>query len=132
MSSISATVNGHSVQLTALPAWSQTNAYLLWQVYQQVLAVNARFPLNGISIVRVPSSVPSHFHMTIDGAANGDWVMHAVFNDPVNPLFGVEESHHTAWTWGQVEMTRELRSAMMQLLIENPDLIDSFIITLTP
>lgn len=118
------TVNGHPIEFSKLPAWGQSNSYLLWMLYREVVSVHARYPLNVVSIHRVPGSRPVRFDAFIDVATNGDWVMRLVMDDPLNPKFSIEESHQAAWSWGLVEATRGLRSAIVELLVANPDLID--------
>ena len=131
MSSIVGTVNGHSVEWTKMPAWSQDNSYLLYQVYREVIAVNARFPLAKVTIDRV-STNPPHYHALIDVLTNGDWTMHIILDDPLNPKFGIEETAHTTWRWNLVEATRGLRSSIVELLIANPSMIDSCSLVIVP
>lgn len=129
---INGMVNGHPVELSRLPSWSQDNSYLLWVLYREILSVHARYPLNQVTITREVGSSPPHFHALIDLATNGDWTIHLLMDDALNPLFGVEESHHTAWRWSQVEATRGLRSAIVELLVSNPTLIDTCSFVITP
>ena len=126
----STVINGHAVSWTKSPAWSDHNAYLLWMLYREALKVHAVYPLISVTIVRDPGS-PPYYRSKIDVAANGDWTLHIKFDDLLNPRFGVEETSFTAWPWRQVEATRNLRSAIVELLMADTTLIDNLVITFT-
>ena len=129
MATITGTINGHSVNLTQLPAWSKDNSYLLWMLYREILAVHARYPIGSVTITKEGSS-PPHYHAIIDMLENGDWTLNFMFDDLLNPKFGIFESSYVTWRWNQVEASRGLRSAIANLLIANPSMIDSLVITI--
>ena len=126
-----ALANGFPVDFSGEPSgWSSYPSF--WDLYWSVRSVNAAYPLNQVAITRQAGVSPLHFDVLVDFAANGDWTLHYVFGNPLNPKFSIDASAHANWYWTQVEATRSLRSAIVLFLSEHMARVDSIVFTVLP
>lgn len=118
-----ATINGRPWDLTRAPAWSQSNAYLLWTLYRELSRVHAIAPLARVTVTRASATV---FDVAVEHRTAGEgWTMRVT-------LSGGEPSIEKTGRgpWSHVVASRALREVIVDLLWLNPGLIDDLVVTL--